>query len=146
GVVARRDRAAEDRDGRLLAERAGAIGLVVLHAAVEHDEQPRELELIGELVLEGDRGPRSGAAAREDGVAEEREPRVAAPDLLLELVDALLQITEPHGIGLTIHAGGRGGRLGLRGRRRGRGRLASLAFRRPFASRRVTTRLIGLAR
>ena len=44
-----------------------------------------------------------GGAAADDRVAEEREARVAAPDLVLELVDPLLEIAQAHGVGRAVH-------------------------------------------
>ena len=93
-VIARRDRAAEDRDVLLVGERAGVVLAVVLDRAVDDEERAREAERARHLVLEVDLGARAGGAAAEDRVAEEREARVAAADLILQLVDALLEIAE----------------------------------------------------
>ena len=127
GVIARRDRAAEDRDLLLIGERAGVVRAVVLDRTVDDEERAREAEGARHLVLEEDLGARARGAAAEDRVAEEREPRVAATDLVLQLVDARLEVAEANAVRRAVHRAllrdrnsgtARDGRRGACGRRR----------------------------
>ena len=63
----------------------------------------RPAERARHVVLELDLGTRARHAARQDGVGEQREPRVAPSDLLLQLVDPLLEIAEAHRVRCAVH-------------------------------------------
>ena len=103
GVIAGRDRSAEDRDLFLLGERAAVVGLVVLDGAVEHEERAHQPERARHVVLELNLGARAGEPSGQDRVGQERKARVAAPNLLFELVDALLEIAQANGVGRAVH-------------------------------------------
>jgi hypothetical protein len=102
-VIARRDRALEDRDLFLPGERPGIVLLVVLDRAVEHEQRARETESTAHVVLKADRGTCADDAARKDRVAQQAEAGVAAPDLLFQLVDSGFEIAQAYRVGGAIH-------------------------------------------
>ena len=63
------------------------------------EERARQLEGARHLVPELDLGTRAGGPAADDGVAEQRQPGVTSPDLVLQLVDTLLQVAQTDGVG-----------------------------------------------
>src|SRR5204863_7605184 len=64
GVVAGRNRAAENRDLFLLGEGTRVVGLVVLDGAVQNEERAYEAERRGHVVLKRDLGSGAGEPAR----------------------------------------------------------------------------------
>jgi hypothetical protein len=62
------------------------------------------VESVAELVLEADFGSRAADPAGQDGVGEQAQARVAAPDLLLQLVDSLLEVAQANHVRRAVDA------------------------------------------
>src|SRR5689334_22060632 len=102
-VIAGRNRSTEDRNFLLLGERAAVVGLVVLDGPIQNEERAHQLEGARHVVLELNLRAGTGEPAGQDGVGQEREARVAAADLLFQLVDALLEVAQANGVGCAVH-------------------------------------------
>jgi hypothetical protein len=82
-VIAGRDRPLEDGDLLLSGQGARVVLLIVLNGTVEHEQSSRQSKRAAHVVLEDDRRARATDTARKNGVAQQAEPGMAAPDLLL---------------------------------------------------------------
>ena len=98
-MLAGDDAAVVDVELFAVAEFALFVGLVEDRRAVERVHDLHELVRVAHLVLVNDVGLRAGDDALQHRLGEQREARLGAEDLLLELVDAVLEIAQPHAVG-----------------------------------------------
>src|SRR6185369_10218935 len=107
-VIAGRDRTDEDRNVLLIGQRTvvGLVLLVVLNGAVEHEQRAGQAERAAQIISKVDFRTGTTGTAREDRVAQQAQASVAAPNLLLELVDVLLEVAQADDIGRTVERRG----------------------------------------
>src|SRR5690606_34254218 len=96
-------RTTEDRNALLLGQHPRVVGLFVLNSSVQDEDcfnyVPSPAEVVDELCF----GPGRARTTRKDCIAEEGKPRMTAADLLLQLVNALLQVPETYLVRCSVH-------------------------------------------
>ena len=86
-----------------LAELALFVRLVEDRRAVERVHDLHELVRVAHLVLVDDVRLRAGDHALQHRLGEQRQARLGAEDLLLELVDAVLEVAQAHAVRAGVH-------------------------------------------